>query len=135
MYAAAAWLVEAVSLQAGPEGVLATVAGLVLQIFTLAFLGRLGGDALYVRAIYTPISFLVLAVTEGLVVAAQVSAGIATRSGRRDTLRPLPTFLALGGGALILIAGVFAVASEAIMGVLEVDPADHGEVLNFVVAV
>src|SRR6187402_1407596 len=65
------------------------LAGLVLQIFTLAFLGRLGGDALYVRAIYTPISFLVLAVTEGLVVAAQVSSGIAARSGRRDTLRPL----------------------------------------------
>jgi Na+-driven multidrug efflux pump len=86
-------------------------------------------------AIYTPIGFLVLAVTEGLVVAAQVSAGIATRSGRRDTLRLLPTFLALGGGALIPTAGVFAAASSAIMSALEVDPADRGEVLTFVVAV
>ena len=111
------------------------LAGLVLQIFTLAFLGRLGGDALYVRAIYTPIGFLVLAVTEGLVVAAQVSSGIAARSGRRDTLRPLPTFLALGGGALILTAGVLAAASGAILGALDVDPADRGEVLTFVVAV
>lgn len=115
--------------------VVGLLSGVVLQIFTLAFLGQLGGNALYVRAIYTPISFLVLAVTEGLVVAAQVSAGIATRSGRRDALRPLPTFLALGGGVLILIAGVFAVASSAIMGALEVDPADRGEVLTFVVAV
>jgi Na+-driven multidrug efflux pump len=111
------------------------LAGLVLQIFTLSFLGRLGEDALYIRAIYTPIGFLVLAVTEGLVVAAQVSAGIATRSGRRDTLRPLPTFLVLGGGALILTAGVFAAAASPIMNVLEVDPADHGKVLTFVVAV
>ncbi|GIF22736.1 Na+-driven multidrug efflux pump [Actinoplanes tereljensis] len=111
------------------------LAGLVLQVFTLAFLGRLGEEALYVRAIYTPIGFLVLAVTEGLVVAAQVSAGIATRSGRRDTLRPLPTFLVLGGGALILTAGVFAAAAAPIMNALEVDPADRGAVLVFVVAV
>jgi Na+-driven multidrug efflux pump len=111
------------------------LASLVLQIFTLAFLGRLGGDALYVRAIYTPIGFLVLAVTEGLVVAAQVSAGIATRSGRRDTLRSVPTLLALGGGALILTAGVFAAAASPILSALKVNPADRSEVLTFVVAV
>jgi Na+-driven multidrug efflux pump len=111
------------------------LAGLVLQIFTLVFLGRLGEDALYVRAIYTPIGFLVLAVTEGLVVATQVSVGIATRSGRRDTLRSLPTFLVLGGGALLLTAGVFAAAATPILNALEVDPADHGNVLTFVVAV
>ncbi|MEU4245616.1 MATE family efflux transporter [Actinoplanes sp. NPDC026619] len=114
---------------------LGLLAGLVLQIFTLAFLGRLGEDALYVRAIYTPIGFLVLAVTEGLVVATQVSAGIATRSGRRDTRRPLPTFLVLGGGALILTAGVFAAAAGPILSALEVDPADRRAVLIFVVAV
>ncbi|GAA0577878.1 hypothetical protein GCM10010172_73370 [Paractinoplanes ferrugineus] len=111
------------------------LAGVVLQVFTLAFLGRLGEDALYVRAIYTPIGFLVLAVTEGLVVAAQVSAGIATRSGRRDPLRPLPTFLMLGGGALILIAGVCTAAAAPILNALEVDPADRPAVLIFVIAV
>jgi Na+-driven multidrug efflux pump len=111
------------------------LASLAQQIFTLAFLGRLGDDALYVRAIYTPIGFLILAVTEGLVVAAQVSAGIATRSGRRDTFRPLSTFLVLGGGALILTAGVFAAAATPILNALEVDPADHRKVLTFVVAV
>ncbi|SDT42877.1 MATE family efflux transporter [Actinoplanes derwentensis] len=109
------------------------LAGLVLHLFTLAFLGRLGGDALYVRAIFTPVGFLILAVTEGLVVAAQVSAGIATRSGRHDVLRPLPTFLVLGGGVLLLIAGVFAASAGPIMDALRVRPAQRPEVLAFVV--
>ncbi|MEV6346426.1 MATE family efflux transporter [Actinoplanes sp. NPDC051851] len=111
------------------------LAGLVLQVFTLAFLGRIGGDALYIRAIYTPIGFLVLAVTEGLVVAAQVSAGIATRSGRREILRPLPTFLGIGGGLLLLIAGAFAAASDPILTVVGVAPGQRPETLAFIVAV
>lgn len=109
------------------------LAGLLLQVFTLAFLGRLGGDALYVRAIFTPVGFLLLAVTEGVIVAAQVSAGIATRSGRGDVTRPLPTFLLLGGGVLLLVAGVFAAGSEPILDALAVVPEQRADVVAFVV--
>ncbi|GAA1610786.1 MATE family efflux transporter [Actinoplanes couchii] len=110
------------------------LAGLLLQVFTLAFLGRLGGDALYVRAIFTPIGFLILAVTEGVIVAAQVSAGIATRSGRAAVARPLPTFLLLGGGVLLLVAGVFTAGSGPILDALAVAPAVRADVVSFVVA-
>ncbi|WP_430786086.1 MATE family efflux transporter [Actinoplanes sp. G11-F43] len=110
-------------------------AGLILHLFTLAFLGRLGEDALYVRAIFTPFGFLILAVVEGVVVAAQVSAGIATRSGRRDVLRPLPTFLAVGGGVLVLIAALFTAGSGPILNALEVRPELRPDVVTFVVTV
>ncbi|MFI1418642.1 MATE family efflux transporter [Streptomyces sp. NPDC020731] len=111
------------------------LAGLVLQVWTLAFLGRLGSEALYIRAIYAPVGFLVLAVTEGLVVAAQVSAGIATRNGRRDVLRSSPTHIAVGGGVLLLTAAVFAAGSDVVFGVLGVEARNRSGVVAFVVAV
>lgn len=114
---------------------LGLLAGLVLQVWTLAFLGRLGSEALYIRAIYAPVGFLVLAVTEGLVVAAQVSAGIATRNGRRDVLRSAPTYVVVGGGVLLLTAAVFAAGSDVVFGVLGVKSADRSGVVAFVVAV
>lgn len=108
------------------------LAGLVLQVWTLAFLGHLGGQALYIRAIYTPVSFLVLAVTEGISVASQVSAGIATRNGRPDVLRPLPAYATVSGGLLLLIAAVFAAARNAILRLLAVGAADRHSTLVFV---
>jgi Na+-driven multidrug efflux pump len=108
------------------------LAGMVLQIWTLAFLGHLGGEALYIRAIYTPVSFLVLAVTEGISVASQVSAGIATRNGRRDVLRPLPTYATVSWGLLLLIALAFTAGQRVVFSVLSVGTADRHMVVAFV---
>ncbi|MFK0191631.1 MATE family efflux transporter [Kitasatospora sp. NPDC090308] len=115
---------------------LGLVAGLVLQTWTVAFLGRLGPEALYVRSVYTPVGYLVLAVTEGLVVAAQVSAGIAARNGReRDSLKSIPTFFAIGAGLLILQAVTAVAASGPFLSALGTAPGARHEVLVFVVAV
>jgi Na+-driven multidrug efflux pump len=108
------------------------LAGQVQQIWTLAFLGHLGGQALYIRAIYTPVSFLVLAVTEGIAVASQVSAGIATRNGRRDVLRPLPTYATVSCGLLLLIALAFTAGQRVVFSVLSVGTADRHMVVAFV---
>ncbi|MFF4343997.1 MATE family efflux transporter [Kitasatospora sp. NPDC001540] len=114
---------------------LGLVAGLVLQAWTVAFLGRLGPEALYVRSVYAPVGYLVLAVTEGLVVATQVSAGIAARSGRsRDALRSVPTFFAIGAGLLVLQAVVALAASGPILTALGVAPGARRTVLVFIVA-
>ncbi|MGW4804173.1 MATE family efflux transporter [Kitasatospora sp. NPDC004272] len=114
---------------------LGLVAGLVLQAWTVAFLGRLGPEALYVRSVYTPIGYLVLAVTEGLVVASQVSAGIAARNGRsREALKSLPTFFAVGAGLLVLQAVAVLTASGPVLDALGVVPGARHSVLVFVVA-
>lgn len=110
------------------------LAGVVLQVWTLAFLGHLGGQALYVRAIYTPVSFLVLAVTEGVTVASQVSAGIATRTGRRDVLGPLPTYAAVSGGLLLLTAAAFTAGQGPIFAALGARAADRPMTVTFVAA-
>ncbi|MFD8596797.1 MATE family efflux transporter [Kitasatospora sp. NPDC059646] len=110
-------------------------AGLVLQGWTVAFLGRLGGEALYIRSVYTPIGYLTLAVTEGLVVAAQVSAGLSSRAGRQsDALRPVPTFFAIGGGLLLLQTVVLVLASGPVLAALGVAPNEHRAVVLFVAA-
>jgi Na+-driven multidrug efflux pump len=115
---------------------LGMLAGLALQIWTIAFLGWQGPEALYVRSIYTPVGFLVLAVTEGLVVATQVHAGIAARTGEAArALRVAPTFLMLGGGVLALTAALFALLSGPVLTALGVPPADRSHVLTFIVAV
>ncbi|BAJ33029.1 MULTISPECIES: MATE family efflux transporter [Kitasatospora] len=115
---------------------LGLLAGLVLQTWTVAFLGRLGPEALYVRSVYTPVGYLVLAVTEGLVVAAQVSAGIAGRTGRgRYALGSVPTFFAVGAGLLALQAVVVLVAAGPFLTALGVAPEARRSVLVFVVAV
>ncbi|MET7396598.1 MATE family efflux transporter [Dactylosporangium sp. NPDC005572] len=111
-------------------------AGIVLQVWTMAFLGWLGREALYVRSIYTPVGFITTAIVEGLVVAAQVSAGIATRTGRReDALRHLPTFVAVGGGFLAVTTLVFVAFADPFLAVLEVTQEQRRPVVEFVVAV
>ncbi|MFJ5924471.1 MATE family efflux transporter [Kitasatospora sp. NPDC092948] len=110
-------------------------AGLVLQAWTVAFLGRLGSEALYIRSVYTPVGYLTLAVTEGLVVAAQVSAGRAARDGRHsEALRSVPTFIAAGGGLLLLQAAVVAVVPGPMLAALGVAPREQQPVVVFIVA-
>ena len=113
---------------------LGLLAGLVLQAWTLGFLGHLGGEALYVRAIYTPVSFLVLAVTEGLAVASQVSSGIATRNKRSDALWGFPTFLSVGGVGLLLVGVLFALGRNPVFDALNVPATARPGVVTFVLA-
>jgi Na+-driven multidrug efflux pump len=113
-----------------------TTAGIVLQLAVTAFLGHLGGDALYVRSIYLPFGFVSLAVSEGVAVAVQVSAS--TLSQRGDTTRigavlTLMTALSAGGfGALALVVLALASPLEAL---LAVPAASRTAVLAFLVTV
>ncbi|MCB7135525.1 MATE family efflux transporter [Cellulosimicrobium marinum] len=63
----------------------ALVVGALAQLVVAALLGHMGDDALYVRSVFIPVSFLVLAVQEGLDVATQV--GFARLRGARSSAR------------------------------------------------
>ncbi|MFI9812633.1 MATE family efflux transporter [Saccharothrix variisporea] len=88
-----------------------TTAGTLLQVAVTAFLGHLGGDALYLRSVYVPFGFVSMAVGEGIAIATQVSASALRRQG--DTARiggvlVLMTVLGVGGFAglaLVVLAG------------------------------
>ncbi|MFI8423900.1 MATE family efflux transporter [Streptomyces sp. NPDC085479] len=101
------------------------LASLALQVWTVAFIGWQGSDALYVRSVYAPVGFVTLAVTEGLIVSAQVAAGVMARNGGRDrALQAVPTFLYAGAGLLALTAVTFLVVPGPLTGLLGV-PAEH----------
>ena len=112
--------------------VLGVLAALGLQIWVVVFLGELGPQALYARAIYAPIGFLVLAVHEGLAVVAQIRAGISRRISRpQDAAGGLPTLLLVGAGLFGILALLLVFASGPLLASLGVSAADQPAVRNF----
>lgn len=116
----------------------ALVVGALAQLVIAALLGHMGDDALYVRSLFIPVTFLVLAVQEGLDVSTQVgfarlhgSRARATGDGAADddgaTAVPTPATTALlgrfvGGGAAVLggVALLVVLAAPALADVLSV---------------
>jgi Na+-driven multidrug efflux pump len=109
------------------------LASLALQIFTIAFLGWQGPRSLYIRSIYGPIGFVTLAVTEGVTIATQITAGIAARSGEGNhALRSAPTYFYAGTALLAVVAGIFAAARHPILSALGVTHANYSLITAFV---
>jgi Na+-driven multidrug efflux pump len=111
----------------------AVAAGLALQVWIVALLGAEGPHALYVRSIYTPIGFLVLAVAEGLSVVVQVNVGHATRAGRpAAALGVLRVCIPVGVGFFVLLAGVMTLAGDQITAAVGVAPGERSGVTGFI---
>ncbi|MFB7888119.1 MATE family efflux transporter [Cellulosimicrobium cellulans] len=116
----------------------ALVVGALAQLVIAALLGHMGDDALYVRSLFIPVTFLVLAVQEGLDVSTQVgfarlhgSRARATEDGAAEddgaTAVPTSATMALlgrfvGGGAAVLggVALLVVLAAPALADVLSV---------------
>lgn len=116
--------------------IISLLAGLVLQVWTTLYLGWLGPEALYVRSIFTPIGYIVLAITQGLVITSQIVASTAAREGRRGgALWSAPTFLAIGVALLVILALGFALLSGPILSALSVPDQQRHTVTTFVATV
>lgn len=92
------------------------------QLGVLAVLGRMGGEAIYVRSLYQPVSLIVLALSVGFAVSNQVAAAISKGAGRPQDVMANAAGLArvwLGLGAALCL--VLAVAAPALPGLLDVD--------------
>ncbi|MFD4991205.1 MATE family efflux transporter [Cellulosimicrobium cellulans] len=119
----------------------ALVVGALAQLVIAALLGHMGDDALYVRSLFIPVTFLVLAVQEGLDVSTQVGFarlhGSRVRDRARDTgdgvgddvAAAVPTSATtallgrfVGGGAAVLggVALLVVLAAPALAEVLSV---------------
>ncbi len=109
---------------AGP--ICAALVGALAQLVVAALLGHMGDDALYVRALFIPVTFLVLAVQEGLDVSTQV--GFARLRGARDgddaptsaTTALLGRFVGAGTAVLGAVALLVVLAAPALATVLAV---------------
>ncbi|WP_144681167.1 MATE family efflux transporter [Cellulosimicrobium sp. TH-20] len=104
----------------------ALVVGALAQLVVAALLGHMGDDALYVRSLFIPVTFLVLAVQEGLDVSTQVGfARLRGARGRDDvpssaTAALLGRFVAAGGAVLGAVALLVVLAAPALATVLSV---------------
>lgn len=103
-----------------------------VQLGIIAVLGRMGGDAVYVRSLYQPVGLLVLAVSVGFAVCNQVAAAISRGAGRpRDVMAngaSLARVWLVLGTALYLF---LAVAAPSLTGLLDVDAELRGTFASF----
>jgi Na+-driven multidrug efflux pump len=95
-------------------------------------MGRMGGEAIYVRSLYQPIAFLVLAIGIGFGVAAQVSAAISRGSNRPQDVLPTVWSMArvwiLLGVSICLTA---VISAPGLAALLDVDPASRAAFVSF----
>ena len=112
---------------------LAALTGVLVQFAVVALLGRVSDQALYVRSLYLPVAFLMLALQEGLDVSAQVAVAISKGRADRDGIAPLAgSFLLLGLGLSGLACLVLTLAAPTLAGLLSAGAADRALFVAFV---
>ncbi|SEO91759.1 MATE family efflux transporter [Actinacidiphila rubida] len=103
-----------------------------VQLGVVAILGRMGGEAVYLRSLYQPVSFAVLALCVGFGVCNQVAAAISKGAGRPRDVMANSASLArvwLGIGAALYV--ILAVAAPSLTGLLHVDAELRGTFVSF----
>ncbi|MFJ9777759.1 MATE family efflux transporter [Kitasatospora sp. NPDC101157] len=99
--------------------------GFAVQLGVVAVLGRMGGDAVYIRSLYQPVSLVVIAVTVGFGVSDQVAAAISKGAGRpRDVMTNAASLARIWLGLGAALYFVLAIAAPLLTGLFHVD-AEH----------
>jgi Na+-driven multidrug efflux pump len=112
-----------------------TVLALGTQFAVVALLGRLGGPALYVRSVYAPIAFLLLALTSGLSVSLQVAGARCTGRGHpEETAGRLGTVARIGLAAYLGIGALIVVLSGPLASLMTVVPGDRSVFVRFLLS-
>ncbi|GIE32337.1 hypothetical protein Ait01nite_053820 [Actinoplanes italicus] len=126
------------------RGVWRTISGLAIPLFVaeslnfavqlgiVAILGRMGGDAIYIRSLYQPVSLILLAVTVGFAVANQVAAAISKGAGRpRDVMANAASLARvwLGLGAALYL--ILLIAAPLLAGFFHVDAGQRDAFVSF----
>jgi Na+-driven multidrug efflux pump len=112
---------------------LAALISVLVQLVVVALLGRLSDQALYVRSLYLPVAFLILALQEGLDVSTQVAVAVGHGRGDRAGIGPLAgSFVRLGLGVFGAACVVITLAAPALAGLLAAGPADRAVFVAFV---
>ncbi|AUH39371.1 MATE family efflux transporter [Streptomyces sp. CMB-StM0423] len=111
---------------------LGVVTGLGAQFAISALLGNMGGDALYIRALFIPVSFFFLALEEGIEISSQVVSARRRGAGAgEDSQPPLVRIGAIALGCFAVAAAVIALAAPQMAGTLDVDAAAHDDFVLF----
>jgi len=103
-----------------------------VQLGIVAIMGRMGGQAMYLRSLYQPVGLIVLALSVGFAVCNQVAAAVSKGAGRpRDVMANSASlarvWLVLGAAVYL----VLAVAAPSLTGLLHVDAQLRGTFASF----
>lgn len=126
------------------RGVWRTISGLAVPLFVaeslnfavqlgiVAILGRMGGDAIYIRSLYQPISLVILAVTVGFAVSNQVAAAIGKGAGRpRDVMANAASLARVWFGLAAVLYLVLTIATPLLTGLFQVDAEQRDAFVSF----
>jgi Na+-driven multidrug efflux pump len=115
--------------------VASTGATIGAQLVVIGLIGRIGGAALYVRALYTPVAFLFLAVTTGLAVTLQVAVAQCRGRGAQTQIGSYLGGIARVGSLLYVLLGVALISSTGgLAAVLRMAPDRRGTFHEFLIA-
>jgi Na+-driven multidrug efflux pump len=114
---------------------LSTITGIVSQLAATGMIARIGGSALYVRSVYTPVAFLLIAVTTGLGVTLQVA--VAQCRGRGDDSQIRRYFggvARVGAVAYLVLGGVLIASVRLLDGAVAIAPDRQAAFRAFLIA-
>lgn len=110
----------------------AVIVGAAAQSVIAGLLGHMGDDALYVRSVFIPVAFLVLALQEGLDISTQVAfARLRGAQEQGRTRRTLGAFVLAGAVVLVVTALVVAVAAPWLASLLGVPVEQAAQFVEF----
>ncbi|MCX5391930.1 MATE family efflux transporter [Streptomyces sp. NBC_00094] len=122
-------------LSTGIPMVLSSAAVMVSQLVITGLIGRIGDGALYLRSVYSPVSFLLIAVTTGLAVTLQVAvARAAGRGEERDTTGHLASVVRAGACAYAVSGAVLLALGGVLADAVHTTPAQRDEFRDFLAA-
>ncbi|MEH1166484.1 MATE family efflux transporter [Micromonospora sp. CPCC 205539] len=107
--------------------------GVITPAAVLVLMGIMGGDALYVRSLFTPLAFLFFALQAGIGVSAQVAAAVAHGGGQPGAVAAGVASIARVGFPCVALVGlVAALCAQPLATLLSVEPAVRADFVAFV---
>jgi Na+-driven multidrug efflux pump len=105
------------------------------QLAVVMLVGRIGAEALYVRSVYAPIVFLLLAVTTGLAVTLHVASARSVGGGEPDRISGyLGSTARIGLVVNLTIGAVLVLTSGALADLVQVPEAQRAPFRHFLLA-
>lgn len=112
---------------------LAEIVGLLVLVGIVALMGRMGDEALYVRALYLPVGHLFIAVYVGFGFSNQVAAAISRGRGRPEDVVPIAlSFARMWAVAAAVLIVATLLAAPVLATVFSVPDGSRGDFTGFV---
>ncbi|GIJ79434.1 Na+-driven multidrug efflux pump [Micromonospora phaseoli] len=111
--------------------VLGDLVGVLVPLVVVALMSRMGDEALYVRSLFTPIMFVIIALHAGLAVPNQVASAL-SGDDSQARIRALAGFARIGAAASVVVLLTLGLAAPAMGRLFGIDPAVQSDFVWFV---